>query len=93
MRNHPVLPDGKVTERVYQLLKNQRYSEAAGVIQGLLQCQQKVGEEMQACKPLFELLGYCLYMMRDFEGSAQVYSQLQEAFPDTIEYEVRNCLD
>lgn len=88
MQKQTALPDGSATERVYLLIRDRRYPEAAAVVQALLQRQAELGCARPG-HPLLALLGYCLYMMGDFEGSAQIYHQLHEAFPAVAEYEVR----
>lgn len=89
MGSQRALPEGSLTEEVYNLIKKQHFEEAGIIVKRLLQ-RFYPSEDKELHHPLLELLGYCLYMMKDFEGAAQVYKRLHEAFPDSAEYKVRH---
>ncbi|OEH78967.1 tetratricopeptide repeat related protein [Cyclospora cayetanensis] len=81
------LPDGSLTERIYWLLREQQYHKVVEALEDLMQRQSYL-ENPRTFHALLSLLGYCLYTMGAFEGARQVYSQLHQAFPTVVEYEL-----
>lgn len=88
MGSKRALPEGNLTEEVYNLIKKEHFEEAGTIVKRLLQ-RFCASDDKELYHPLLGLLGYCLYMTKDFKGAAQTYKMLHEAFPDSAEYKVR----
>eukprot|EP00055_Hartaetosiga_balthica_P002876 m.5609 g.5609 ORF g.5609 m.5609 type:complete len:648 (-) comp2437_c0_seq1:427-2370(-) len=69
------VPDGKYTETIYGLIKDNQYEQAAKI----LQAQQNSYPNSQAA---LSLLAFCYFHLHDFIGAADCYERLSKEFPE-----------
>ena len=75
------MSDNQHTTKIYTLIKDQDYNEAIK----LLNIQLEANPRSRAA---LSLLGYCNYMVGNYESAAEMYDQLVKYFPEISEYRI-----
>ncbi|KAJ1523538.1 hypothetical protein ONE63_001386 [Megalurothrips usitatus] len=71
--------DGEYTRTIYSLIKEQRYTDAIQVLNGIL-------ETNRSSRAGLSLLAYCYFHSQDFVNAANCYEQLTLLLPEHVEY-------
>ncbi len=75
------IPEGQFTTTVYQLIRDQRYSDVLQILQRELQTFPK-------SRAALSLSAYCLYQQQDFAAAAGMYEKLVQWYADEPEYQL-----
>lgn len=74
------VPEGQKTKTIYNLIKEERYSDAIRILNIELQFTPK--------SRVMSLLAYCHFMSQDYSQASQVYEQLTYLYPEIDEYKL-----
>ena len=75
------VPEGKYTETVYGLIRDQKYDEAVAILSIELQ-------SFPRSRAALSLLGHCYYMMQDYNNAVAMYEQLVKFYSEVEEYKI-----
>ena len=75
------VPEGKYTETVYNLIKDQKYGEAIQILNIELQ-------SFPRSRAALSLLGHCYYMLQDYANAVAMYEMLVTFYGEVEEYKV-----
>ena len=81
MSGYAEIPEGQYTKTVYGLIREKKYEEVIRILSIELQGLPK-------SRAALSLLGYCYYMMQDFESAVTMYDQLCKLHPEVEEYKL-----
>ena len=81
MSGYAEIPEGQYTKTVYGLIKEKKYDEVVRILSIELQ-------GLPRSRAALSLLGYCYYMMQDFESAVAMYDQLCKLHPEVEEYKL-----
>lgn len=75
------VPEGKYTETVYGLIRDQKYGEAVQIL-------SLERQSFPRSRAALSLLGHCYYMMQDYANAVAMYEMLVTFCPEVEEYGV-----
>jgi tetratricopeptide repeat protein 30 len=75
------VPEGKYTETVYNLIKDQKYADAIQILSIELQ-------SFPRSRAALSLLGHCYYMLQDYGNAVAMYEMLVTFYGEVEEYKV-----
>lgn len=75
------MPDGQYTQTIYQLIRDQKYSEVIGILNNELQFSPRN-------RAALSLLAYCYFYIQDYGNAAEMYDQLTKFYPDVVQYKL-----
>ena len=78
---HNVVPEGKYTETVYTMIKEQKYADAIKILDIELQ-------SFPRSRAALSLLGHCYYMLQDYANAVAMYELLVTFYGEVEEYKV-----
>ncbi|KAI9005879.1 hypothetical protein BC832DRAFT_455049 [Gaertneriomyces semiglobifer] len=73
------IPDGKYTTTIYSFIRDGRYNDVIKILSNELNTAPE-------SLPILSLLGYCYYMVQDFQESSNCYEQLTKYYPENEAY-------
>ena len=76
-----MMMEGQHTNHIYTLIKDQEYVEAINILNIQL-------ENNPRSRAALSLLGYCNYLIGNYEIAADMYEQLSKYYPDVVEYKI-----
>ena len=81
MSGTQTVPEGKYTETVYNLIKDQKYADAIQILSIELQ-------SFPRSRAALSLLGHCYYMLQDYGNAVAMYEMLVTFYGEVEEYKV-----
>ena len=79
--SHNGVPEGKFTETIYTMIKEQKYPEAIKILDIELQ-------SFPRSRAALSLLGHCYYMLQDYANAVAMYELLVTFYGEVEEYKV-----
>lgn len=75
------VPDGQYTQTIYQLIRDQKYTEVINILNNELQFSPRN-------RAALSLLAYCYFYIQDYASAADMYDQLTKFYPDVDSYKM-----
>ena len=75
------MSENQHTTQIYTLIKDQEYSEAIKLLNFQLESNPR-------SRAALSLLGYCNYLIGNYETAAEMYEQLIKYYPEITEYRI-----
>ena len=75
------VPEGKYTETIYTMIKDQKYADAIKILDIELQ-------SFPRSRAALSLLGHCYYMLQDYANAVAMYELLVTFYGEVEEYKV-----
>jgi tetratricopeptide repeat protein 30 len=73
------IPEGKITQTVYTLIRDGRYAEVIRLMKNEVSSSPK-------SRAALSLLAFCHYQSQDYASASDVYEKLTRFFPEVTDY-------